>query len=212
MNLTQAISFFLILIALNFVFSGIIQCRAETSSINTQHAIAIKKSKKKFSTTEKNFMAGIALFPLLMGLWAINYWFGEYNKARETTTWKAVQGTLLHKGIEAQQFDSTHESFRSTRPVTHVPTVEYSFEYNGKTYIGTTLGYLNQPAYGNKERVQAILDKLPETGEKVIVYVSPNASRAVLFRGTRNMSYFGILAGIPFFLAGLIGIKVIYGF
>ena len=212
MNLAQATSLIIIMVALNMVFDTTVQRNTESSNHNSHKIVPTMEEGRKLSVAEKNVLAAIALFPLLMGFWAINYWFDEYNTARETTTCKSVHGKLLHKGIEAQQFDSTHESFRSIRPVTHVPTVEYSFEYNGKAYIGTTLDYLNQPAYGNKDKVQAILDKLPEAGEEVTVYVSPNASRSVLFRGTRNTSYFGILAGIPFFLAGLFGIKVIYGF
>ena len=204
----------MILIALNFVFNNIIHRKTETSSINTntKNTITAQKSKKKFSTIEKNFMAGIALFPLLMGLWAINHWFSEYNTARESYTWKAVTGKLTQKNIKAQRSNSTHESLNTAQQITYIPTVVYSFEHNGKTYSGTTLDYLNQPAYGDKTKVQGILDKLPEAGEEVTVYVSPDTSRAVLFRGTKDTSYFGILAGIPFFLAGLLGIKFIYGF
>lgn len=212
MNLTQAISLIVILVVLNLIFNTIAQRRIESSNINSQKVVADKEQKTKFSTVEKNFMAGIAILPLLMGLWAINYWFSEFNTARESYTWVAIQGKLRNKSVDSQHFRSDYSSSKSVTPLTYIPTVEYSFEYKGQTHIGTTLDYLNQPAYGDKRKVQEILDKLPDVGEEVTVYVSPDTSRAVLFRGTKDTSYFGILAGIPFFLAGLLGIKFIYGF
>ena len=195
------IQFLIIGLSILFIIFWKISGQTDARSDSERYQYPILEENK---TTPKITIEGRVLLlivgglPLLMGIWATNTWFKDYNLARSSLAWVKVEGTLLSKKIAGCD---THETgHQLTR--TYFPDVKYEFVYDGETYNGWELDYLSRPCYGAVKKSQKILDMLPEPGGNVDVYFGVKEKRAVLMPGTKNMSYFGIITGIVLLMIG----------
>jgi len=137
---------------------------------------------------------------MVMGLWAINYWLSNYNLAVESENWLHVEGKILSKNVVSQNSNTTYSA-----------SVKYEFTYKNKRHEWHNIDFRNRPTR-EEEYAQKVLDSLPDVGEPVTVYVSPEHKTAVLLPGAAGSSYFGILVGSFFLLLGFIWVKLLYGF
>ena len=207
MNLSQAITIVIILTAINTIYNY--KANQKLTDSRSQESTP---NKKPLQNPIKYLGTAIFLFPLLGGIWGINYWFNDYNLAKETLKWKKYNGVLVSKSIEGDVVSNHNTDIRSTDTTYYSPNVVYHFTINGNKYKGTNIDFNSHPAYGDKEKVAKLLQSLPEEGANLFVYVNNDLTSSVLKPGTQNMSYFGVLASTPFLLIGLIGLKLIYKF
>lgn len=212
MNLSQAITILMVLVAINIFYNY----SANQRSLDQQHTNSQKSEKpsgnKPLQPGVKYFGTAIFLFPMLAGLWGINYWFNDYNLAKETLNWNKYNGILISKDIQGEVRKNHSRDVRATGTTYYSPEVVYQFTVDGRKYQGKNIDYNSHPSYGDENKVTEYLQGLPETGEDILVYVNDDISKSVIKPGTQNMSYFGLLASLPFFLIGLIGLKFIYKF
>ena len=201
-----------LVLSLNFIWNIAFKNQASTNVSNDLkdniEGSVSKKIENKNSNSVKYFFTFIALWPLIAGIWLINLWLTDYNKAVDTLSWEPYQGRILEKAIK-QNIDPTVTGHQLSGR-TYYPYVKYEFSYNGKLIEWSRIDYSNTPSSGDKSKSQKVLDSLPGIGEKVTVYFSPVKRQAVLFQGAKDSSYFGIIGGVIFLSIGLIGFKFIY--
>jgi len=206
MNLTQILILITLIIIFNLTWNRL---HTDPQSIKTiQQLNKTQKTIKAFSTAEKLFLTFITLIPLLGGLWSINYWFSEYNIAKESINWDIYPGKILSKKVS--YFKPTNSTGSEVSGKLYTPEVKYEFTYNNKLLQWDVIDFKNDTASGNIEKSEAILSILPEVGEPVDVYFSAQDKQAVLIPGHKNSNYFGVIVGIIFLSIGLISIKYIY--
>lgn len=170
MNPTQILSLISIVIIVNTAWNHIY--RKPSDNINTyynqDHTNTTKTNKdKETDKVIKYFITFIAAFPLLMGLWAINYWFNEFNTATDSVNWEQYPGKILSKDIHYQR--PAGQSGTQTSGKTYSPEVEYEFYYKDKTIKWNVIDFHNRPSHGDTSKSQAVLDRLPNIGETVNV-------------------------------------------
>lgn len=210
MSITQLFILASITIALNFIWNYTFNTNhvKTTPFPEIQNAEIINKTVKPSNKIIKYFFLVIAIFPLLGGIWTINYWFNDFNTAKDSIYWKEFSGHMIEKSIV--QCSNAGTTGHQLAGRTYMPSVKYEFVYDNKNIIWHKINFLNTPCSGDISKSQNVLDTLPNENEKIIVYFSADKKQAVLITGTNNMSYFGVLGGIFFYLIGLIGIKLIY--
>lgn len=209
MNLYQISAVIVITLLLNvgwnYVFSSNNKTTMDVSNVLSDKDVT-DGSKK--SNAFLIIFTLVSAFPLLMGLWAVNHWFKEYNIAKQSVHWDVVPGKILSKGVHFQK--QVGQSNSQVAGKTYAPEVEYEFNYNGKTIKWNVIDFHNRPSSGDTKKSQAVLDKLPEVDQEVDVYFSAEHRKAVLIPGAAGTSYFGIIIGSFFYMLGLLGIKLIY--
>lgn len=212
MTLTQAIIIFFILLVANLLYSQFISSQPKNNS--PDYAINEAKNADTSSLTPaiKYFGTAIFILPLLGGLWGINHWLKDYNLAKDTASWKQSEGVIVSKSINSKVISNHSTQVTSSDLTYFMPEVVYQFKIGGDKYEGTNIDYHSHPAYGDEDKVKQFLDSLPGVGESITVYINNDNTKTVIKPGTQNMSYFGILVSIPFFIVGLIGIKFLYKF
>lgn len=212
MNITQAIIILAIIMIINSLYNYSLN-RKSASDISTQLS-KVTDSKNSISTTPaiKYFGTAIFILPLLGGLWGINYWLKDYNIANDTLNWNKTSGTIISKSIDSKLISNHSTDVISSDTSYYSPNIVYQFKIGDDTYESSNIDYNSHPTYGDKSKAEMILKKFPEPGEPTDVYVKHDVSKSVLKPGTQNMSYFGILASLPFFIAGFAGIKFLYKF
>jgi hypothetical protein len=214
MTFIQAITLFVIVVILNVAWNYHARNKSESNATVTK--VRPEPSEQSSGTdkqaTETNYllvpMVLIVMFLLLMGIWAINYWLREYNMAADSLNWDVVPGEIISKDIQR----SASSSRLSNDTKTYVPSVEYTFTYKGKKYKGTNIDYSNSPAYGDTSKSQAVLNSLPDVGQKIDVYVSPDLKHSCLLPGPTNSNPFGIIVGTFLLFIGVAGLKKLFGF
>ena len=212
MNLSQAITLIIILIAANAFYNyRAHQKSLENNSLSSQQTKK-RASRKPLEPGAKVFGTFVFLIPLLAGIFNINYWFSDYNKAKETLNWKEYDGILISKDIESEVIVNRSTNTSTTNTTYYSADVVYHFTADGDKYESRNIDYNSRPLEGNSENVVEFLKTLPEPGDKITVYANDDKSRSVIIPGTQNMSYFGLLGSLPFFLIGLIGMKFVYQF
>jgi len=207
MNLFQFGSLVTIAIILNFVWDAIYAGKRRSQSHSQQKSDS--KDRNIRSREIRVFLTIVLTIPVIGGIWATNYWFGEYNLAKESITWKTYPGRILSKQIS--YFKPAGQTGTQVSGKTYVPDVKYEFEYKGKMYQWSVIDLRNAPASGDQRKSQMVLDMLPEVGEPVDVYFSPEKGMAVLIPGAENSNYFGLIIGVAFLAVGLFGLKFTYG-
>jgi hypothetical protein len=128
--------------------------------------------------------------------------------AADSLNWDVVPGEIISKDIHRSALSSR----MSKETKTYVPSVEYTFTYKGKKYKGTNIDYSNSPAYGDTSKSQSVLDSLPDVGQKVDVYVSPDLKNSCLLPGPTHSNPFGIIVGFVLLFIGVSGLKKLFGF
>lgn len=214
MTFTQAITLFVILVAANSIWNSYSRSRND-------HGLSVSKVRSEPGTspneevqqsTEENYSKTpfvlLLMIPLLAGILSINYWLREYNIVADSLNWEIVPGEIISKDI-----NRTATSGRlSNETRTYIPSVEYTFTHKGRKYTGTNIDYANRPAYGDVSKSQAVLDLLPNVGEKVDVYVSPDLNNSCLIPGAQHSNPFGIIVGGILLFIGMAGLKRIFDF
>jgi len=216
MTIIQLIAVLAITILLNFLWLNLF--KVENQSPNTAvHENYISNSinendgatSKKQSRKVLNYIyLLLAIFPLLGGLWAMNYWLSDYNSGKDSLSWDEYDGRILEKTIS--QCSNAGTTGHQLAGRTYRPTVKYEFTYNNKLITWDKISFLNFPCSGDKDKSQKVLDNLPDINEEVKVYFSAKHKQSVLITGTENISYFGLIGGVFFYCLGLIGIRLIY--
>ena len=209
MNITQLTLIIIITLFLNYLWGNYIKPHAKTLNTETQDInISTDNTKQQSRKIIKYFFLIIAFFPLLGGLWAMNYWLSDYNTAKDSVNWKEYDGKIIDKSID--QCSSAGTTGHQLAGRTYRPSIKYQFIYNEKVITWDKISFLNTPCSGDQKKSQRILDSFPDIGDKVKVYFSSEKKQAVLKTGTKNSSYFGLFGGIFFFLLGLLGLRLIY--
>jgi hypothetical protein len=214
MNLSQAITLLIILIAINTFYNyRVHQKSLDPKSFSSQQAEK-RANRKPMQTGSKIFGTFIFIIPLFGGIFNLNYWFKDYNLARETVNWNKYEGVLISKDIarEERETDSKKDPFKTI--TYYSPAVVYHFSMDGEKYRGTNIDYNSHPIDADKDNVIDFLKTLPEPGENITVYAddkSDKTDKTVIIPGTQNMSYFAILIAIPFIAIGFIGMKFVWG-
>ena len=211
MNTTQFITICILIASFNFIWNYFSKNRSNITSGNPtpeHNESSVNAALEKPETSVLIFSTALALLPLLSGFWFLNGWLNEYNIAEDTMSWNAYPGVMLSKKITLNTNNNDTGHQLSGR--TYDAVVEYEFTYNNKTIKWNRIDYLNRPSHGNKSIPQSLLDSLPDAGEKVTVYFSPEKRQAVLITGAKNSNYFGLIGGGIFFIIGLIWMKFIY--
>jgi hypothetical protein len=214
MNLSQVIIIVVALLLFNFLWNHTV--RTKQPNIILPGSISLEesdnqntKANKPLDPAIRYFFTIIALFPIVMGLWAINYWLSNYNLAVESENWTHVKGKILSKNVVGQT--PSGSSGTTTAGMTYSPSVKYEFTYKNKRHEWHKIDFRNHPSR-EKEYAQEVLDSLPDVGEPVTVYISPEHKTAVLISGATNSNYFAVLVGTFFLLIGFIWVKLLYGF
>jgi hypothetical protein len=214
MNLSQGIIIVVALLIFSLLWNHTI--RKDRPDDSSSGSISLEESDNHDSKADKPldpairyFFTFIALFPVVMGLWAINYWLSNYNLAVESENWAHVEGKVLSKEVVGQT--PSGSSGTTTAGMTYSPSVKYEFTYKNKRHEWHKIDFRNRPAR-EKAYAQEVLDSLPDVGEPVTVYISPEHKTAVLIPGAASSNYFAILAGSFFLLLGFIWLKLLYGF
>lgn len=208
MNLIQLIFLIIIILMLNVIWNSIYTKDHPVNEAISDHAT--KLDKITLSKESKFFLSGIALIPLLIGFWAVNHWLKEYNIAVSSNNWNTYTGILLSKEVSFHKPVNTTGSQSSGK--LYIPTVKYEFTYENQIIEWDVIDLKNRTASGDISRSEAILNQLPDIGNNIDVFFSPEHRKAVLIPGAGDSNYFGIIFGFIFFLVGLIGLKLIFSF
>ena len=213
MNIIQLIAILTITIFLNYLWLNLFKAQSHSSNIEAHISSSIDKTddvtSKKQSRKILNYIyLFLAIFPLLGGLWAMNYWLSDYNAGKDSLSWDEYDGKMIEKTIS--QCSSAGTTGHQLAGRTYRPAVKYEFTYNNKLITWDKISFHNFTCSGYKDKAQEVLDSLPEVNEKVKVYFSAKHKQSVLITGTKNSSYFGLIGGFFFYCIGLIGIRLIY--
>jgi len=208
MNIIQ-ISVLCILIFLsNLIWNIALSNREASENISDNNFDKNSQNNSNQVKSTTIFFTILAVLPLLSGLYFVNSWFKEYNIAVDSINWKTYPVKIILKSVD--YYKSAGETGHQVSGKLYQPEVEYIFKYNNITYKSNVIDYLNRPIDGDKRKSQLVIDSLPEIGQPVDVYYSPNYEKSVLIPGAKNSNYFGILGGGIFFIIGLISLKFIY--
>ena len=200
------------IIIIIFVFS-IINCDGfNKSDIRTNSGqyqppvVSAEKPKQPFGFNDRMLILALGGFPLLMGIWAANTWFKDYNRAKNSLNWIKLHGKLLNKEIVACPNTESGANLCET----YAPEVKYEFIYEGSRYHGHKLDNLSRPCHGDQVKSQKILDMLPDINEQVDVYYDPQGKMSVLIPGAKGMSYFGIISAVVLLIIGSFIIRFVF--
>ena len=134
---------------------------------------------------------------LLGGILFVVMSFQEQNLAREVANWPATKGTIVESA-----YDTDHDGSDTTYTI----NVRYTFEVNGKEYVGTKLFPGNsRRGYGYRRNVEKALESYPKDQEVTVYYDPEQPGRAGLLREPEMSEYFTIAIGMLFALIGLCG-------
>ena len=131
------------------------------------------------------FVCWLSIFVEFLALWNVKIGFSSRN-------WKSIKGRIFSSCVTVTQITNNEGP-----SVTYKPRIQYGYEYEGKNYTGSKIGYLI--AYTGKADAEKLTRKFQE-GTVVDIYIDPQKpSRCVLIRG---VSFFraACAIGFPFFM------------
>lgn len=129
----------------------------------------------------------------------------HYRKARASSNWPTVPGTLLHAEV-LQRRDSDEPAYEHFKL-----DLRYAYEFHGERYESTQFQFY-QPDWSRPRMYWSDLEVALRANPELTVYANPDdPTEAVLFPGANTMRP-GILAalGVLAVVAPIVGIIAIY--
>lgn len=199
MNIIQFIIIVTVLVILN---SAYVLTKNKIINSNPLTTEGIEESSsKKLSNITKYILILVSLFALTGGLWGINHWLHNYNYAKESINWNPVKAKIIDKSTGPNSRNRSESEALAGR--TFCPKVKYQFNYNNESITFGRIDYSNRVCSGDRKHSEMVLKLIPDVGEEATVFVSPTERQAVLFPGTDNMDFKGLMISSVFFFLGL---------
>lgn len=139
-------------------------------------------------------------FVVLIGALATYLGVENVLRARASTSWPSVDGTVIRAGIDRERSQATPSS--TAQSITWRPVIVYEYVVDAVRYEG---GRISFGAYATSDRgdAEAVLSRYP-TGARVPVYFNPDdPGQAVIEPGTAGVPWFFVALGSVFLVAGL---------
>ena len=174
--------------------------------MNSFGVLHTKKSKSMFvNLSGSNGKADRGLIFLILGMFTAGVvlmaWGGfEIKGSQESGSWPSVQGTITSSGMSKRiTRDSNHR-----KRTTYYPKVGFQYLVDGHKYNSSRIAFGTGDTGGSEKWARKIVNRYP-TGKTVTVYYNPQDPQyGVLESGVTWRSIIFLLAGIVFFVVGLL--------
>ena len=141
-----------------------------------------------------------ALIFIAGGIGLIIWGYGIVKKAKASTGWPTVEGTVVSAKVERKKSTSGRRRGSST---TYKAEVVYDYSVEDTPYSSNRISF-GEYSSGNPNHARQIVNRYPQGGE-VTVYFKPGQPKiSVLEPGESWSTYMPLGMGVVFFLMGLI--------
>lgn len=177
--------------------------------MNSPEALQTKKPESMFiNLSGSSGKADRGLIFLVLGLFAAGVvlmaWGGfEIKGSQESGSWPSAQGAITSSGMSQR---TTRDSNHRTR-TTYYPKVGFQYQVDGRNYTSLRIAFGTGDTGGSEKWARKIVNKYP-AGKTVTVYYNPQDPQyGVLESGITWRSIILLLAGVAFFIAGVLCVR-----
>lgn len=150
-------------------------------------------------------VVGIGSFLFVAGFVVLVFGFLQFQKARESSGWPTVIGTVVSSEVEMKR--TTRDAGRDIR-ITYRPDVEYAYSVNGTDYTSDKFA-IQTVQHKNPRAAENDLVPFPVGGDVTVYYDPTNPDSSVLRPGATLVNYLiMLLVGVGMIVGG--GASVIH--